>query len=947
MGPVQLLEREAELAAIGEALSSASGGRGSVLVIEGAAGIGKTALLQSARLHAPALGVRPLVARGSELERDFPFGVVRQLLEPPVRAESQEERGDLFRGAAAPAARVLGEPRDAAVAEPGAEAGFNILNALHWVVAGLGDRAPVALLVDDLHWADPESVRFVLFLARRIGGLACVMIVAARARENDTSDAALSELRALSDAQPVRPQPLSEAGVAALLRAATDASPTDAVSAACLRLSAGNPLLLTALIRAILDEAVPTDDDNAERIAALAPESVNVYVERRLRSLGADATRLAQAAAIVCEPVALGFAVELASLSSDGLDVAERLRDVEIFRSADPIAFTHPLIRQAVRGTLSLAQRDQLNHAAMLHFRALGSDRERAAAHALAVRGGRGDPLTVELLRSMAHEALSRGAPDPAIAYLQRAVEEPPPAGERAAILRELGIAQGQRGLFTAADTLRTAFSLAETPEERARIAFDLGGVYEAFFDWPAAVDALELARAELSSEDAFTVEVEAELVVTTMYDPSGIGRAPARIEFLGRHSASAAARKTVAAATATARLALAGDRSGAIAAAEEALQPELLGIGSFHATFNAWVVLLDCEEHDRLRAHLERGFASPQLTALGRSLSGLHFVRGWLSLVTGALDEARAELESAMAVNADLDWRAAPDFYADGLLAEVAIELGETSRAARHVERLGDDTRWAASPGLFAYWARARLREATGDPEGALADLRAGESETRRWFGSDAASITGQTWRWRAWAALMLDRLGRGDEALIVAHAELAGARSFGAPGGVAAALRALGTVTRSREGVGLLREAVAASERSGLLLERARCLLALGSALRRIGHRSEAREPLRHALDIAAGAGAAALAAAARAEIEASGGRPRRDRLSGTEALTPSERRVTELAADGLTNRQIAQTLYLSPKTVEMHLSRAYRKLAVRSRNQLGRALATLQSH
>src|SRR6185437_10953081 len=167
-----------------------------------------------------------------------------------------------------------------------------------------------------------------------------------------------------------------------------------------------------------------------------------------------------------------------------------------------------------------------------------------------------------------------------------------------------------------------------------------------------------------------------AELVITTLYDPSGIDKAPARIEFLSRHPASAAARKTVAAATATAQLTLAGDRVAATAAAEEALQPELLAIGSFHATFNAWVVLLDCEEHERLRVHLERGFATPQLTALGRSLSGLHFVRGWLSLVTGALDEARAELESAKAVNANLEWRAVPDFFADGLLAELAIEL-------------------------------------------------------------------------------------------------------------------------------------------------------------------------------------------------------------------------------------------------------------------------------
>jgi hypothetical protein len=118
VGPVELLERESEVVAIGEALRGACRGRGNILVIEGAAGIGKTALLGSARLQAPVLGLRPLMARGSELERDFPFGVVRQLLEPPVRAASREERGDLFRGAAAPAARVLGEDREPVAVEP-------------------------------------------------------------------------------------------------------------------------------------------------------------------------------------------------------------------------------------------------------------------------------------------------------------------------------------------------------------------------------------------------------------------------------------------------------------------------------------------------------------------------------------------------------------------------------------------------------------------------------------------------------------------------------------------------------------------------------------------------------------------------------------------------------------------------------------------------------------
>ena len=136
-------------------------------------------------------------------------------------------------------------------------------------------------------------------------------------------------------------------------------------------------------------------------------------------------------------------------------------------------------------------------------------------------------------------------------------------------------------------------------------------------------------------------------------------------------------------------------------------------------------------------------------------------------------------------------------------------------------------------------------------------------------------------------------------------------------------------------------LRAAIAAVRAQDAPVERARCQVDLGAALRRAGHRRDAREPLRAGLDAAAAAGALALVRRADAELQATGARPRRLRLSGADALTPSERRVAELAATGRSNPEIAQLLFVTRRTVETHLTSAYRKLDVRSREQLAVAL------
>jgi DNA-binding CsgD family transcriptional regulator len=193
----------------------------------------------------------------------------------------------------------------------------------------------------------------------------------------------------------------------------------------------------------------------------------------------------------------------------------------------------------------------------------------------------------------------------------------------------------------------------------------------------------------------------------------------------------------------------------------------------------------------------------------------------------------------------------------------------------------------------------------------------------------------------WRSVKARALDGLGRTDEALALAQEDLEHARRFGSAGVVGAALRLVGTLEREA-GIDHLREAVELLERSVAKLELAHALFALGGALRRGREPTAAREPLRRALELAERCGADGLVEQVRAELYAAGVRPRSTALSGVDALTASERRVADLAADGRSNKEIAQTLYVTPKTVEVHLSSAYRKLNIRSRQHLRPALA-----
>jgi DNA-binding NarL/FixJ family response regulator len=267
------------------------------------------------------------------------------------------------------------------------------------------------------------------------------------------------------------------------------------------------------------------------------------------------------------------------------------------------------------------------------------------------------------------------------------------------------------------------------------------------------------------------------------------------------------------------------------------------------------------------------------------------------------------------------------------GILAEVLVERGDLA-GAEAVLAAGPPLVRANDGENHMRRARAALALARGATDEALA---AADD-----YAVNEGGMTNPAWQpWRSLRALALARAGREEEALADARAELELASAYGAPRALGRALRVLGTLERDR-GIDHLRAAVDTLAASPARLEHAYALAALGSALRRARRPNDARAPLREALDLATQCGADPLAEHARAELHAAGARPRAEALQGVAALTPSELRIAGLAADGSTNKAIAQTLFVTPKTVELHLSNAYRKLGIRSRHELGAALA-----
>ena len=476
-----IVERDSELAALAALIASAGAGRGGVAIVEGEPGVGKSTLIAAGRQRADAAGLRVLAARGSQLERDFAFGVARQLL-----------RGRGEPTARLPAPRADDDPQDA---------GYAVIQRLFESIVSLRAEhasAGILLAVDDAQWADDQSLRFLVHVALRIDELPIVLLVAVRTGEPDAPEGLLEALRQAAEPVVMTPGRLSRRAVAALVTAALGGDVAVGLQDACARVSGGNPFYLRELINTLGAEPGGVSPEQVDR---LAPPRVLRSVLVRLGRLGRDAAELARALAVLGDGASLRHVAQLAGLERRPAEAAaDALAVARIVGAGEPLAFTHPVIAAALASEMGHFDRRRAHGRAAALLLADGADAERVASHLMRAPA-EDDPRAVTVLEQAAAQALAAGAPREAAHLLRRALEEPPAERDRPRLLLAAAKAEAHAGAASTVASLEATIAALAPGEPRADGLAELATALHHRGQFERAHELARRARAELPAE--------------------------------------------------------------------------------------------------------------------------------------------------------------------------------------------------------------------------------------------------------------------------------------------------------------------------------------------------------------------------------------------------------------------------------------------------------------
>lgn len=896
-----LVDREHELAALTDAVALAQEGTGRALLVTGVAGAGRSRLLREGVERARAAGCAVRSARGMAFTRDDELRVA----------------GALLGGHDAALAATMG----------GAVAVLDRITA----------DGPVVLVVDDLHLADEGSRGVIAALAQAASSRPVALLAATRA----------DDARAWPGMQRLPVGPLGRRAVAATVRGTFGPAADAAFCRACAVQTAGNPRALRELLAAAAAAGVAPKAAGVAELTAIARRTAAHAVTATLAACSPEALRLACALGAAADDDLLPDAAALAGLDEEVAAAAlAELVGAGLLRRALPPAFATPATAAAIAAAAPPGLWGAMHLAAARQRGAAPAGDVRTAEHLLHAPP-RADAWVVAELRRAAAALVERGAPERAAVLLARALEEPLAPADEAAVTFELGLAEAACGSPGAAERMRHALELEDDPPARARVALALARLFAARGAYRRATTLIDEVARELAPADGRLAE-ELRAAIVSVDRGGGATGARARLGAV---------------------LAQAPDQDGP---ADRLVVVEAAHLGALHNRHCAELVALARRGWARGRLLDEETPESPAIAALSAVLCWANALeedvavlgqalataqargsvlaaataracRAWPLLMLGRLDEACRDAREARRAER-LGWAM---FVATSraVAAHVAIERGALAAAAEALA-LPADARWPSArlrgPYFAPYFdARARLRLAEGDVERAIADATAaGDVLARATGGGGSAFVP-----WRSTAAVAHARAGRADAALALAEEEVALAEASRNRRLLGIGLRTRGLVRAGADGVADLERSVAVLAGCEAALERWRSQLELGAALRRAGRRAASREPLRAALAGAGDAGAAAIATRAADELAASGGTVRRPAAAGRDAdaaagaavddggaLTPSERRVATLAAEGLTNREIAEELQVTAQTVGWHLGNVYRKLGVR---------------
>ena len=919
----RLWEREAEQQAIASLLDLARRGHGGALVMQGHPGLGKTRLLDLA--EANGRGFMVLRASGRESTQGYPYAMVREaigtLLDGRLRslrklAESQPALAPFVYGR--PLGSIKrGEPVPAEVAE-----------ALSWLLAAAAERSPLLLLLDDLHWCDPDSLEFWKSMVIGARDLSMAVLLTLRPWDGPALRAT-DRLGQTGAARIVPLQPLTEASIRAVLAASLGTVPNATFRRQASTLTGGNPLLVQELARLVQAGASIAAVDTGRDLLRL-----------RLAGLPATSLELLRAASVLGVEFDAGLAADVARIAEPELALQPLINMGLVSASRPPsrFVFHHPLLRQVAYDGLDAGRRPALHRRAAQALRSRGAPASMIVSHLLASRAT--DAHALDILREAAAEAAAAGGPETAARHLQTAVGLACSGAQRAEILLELGRVELRAGMGTSADHFRQAAATEGCPL-RARVvalrslglALTLEGATERAREVFAGGtrDALAAGADDLAAE---CLVAQTILEMTSASMPAALVCAQRARELAQRAGRPDVQAKALAV---WANVAFQMGDPRAMDVARHAMRLVALDPPDDIEVFWGWSVPTAFGMIAMRSEHYQEADEVFTAMADGADRRGTRPVSVWaaafraeLAWRRGRLREALRLVEDAACFPAGIAWATA---HALAMRGRILVDTGHIAEAEASLDRMEAEATGLGPALLWARFGRAALAAHHGRHDLAADLLLAGIARAASLGIRDPGSLP-----WHLEAAQACARSGRREEAQrLIAHTQ-SQAQTFGRRGLHAAALRqsaCLAGRTDPAAARHLFCQALESLCGLDLPLEHGRALLDYGTLLRQTGHLPQARQVLGEAVEILSACGAEPWARMAETERRSAGGRSRQRRRPSP--LTPQEDRIAQLVAEGHTNRQIAAQLWISPKTLETHLRHTYEKLGLSSRAEL----------
>ncbi|MET8679028.1 AAA family ATPase [Streptomyces sp. NPDC004647] len=935
-----LVGRADELRVLARHAEAARAGRAGLVILSGPAGIGKTSLLRAFLKSDACRNTAVLYGTCGEGVAGAAYSGVRELFGSLGLSGEEAGNSPLLRGLARRALPALtaGQFDQETLSGPAA---YPVLHGLYWLAANLMVDRPLVLVLDDVHWCDERSLCWVDFLLRRADDLPLLVVLAHRSEAEPVAPSALADIAAQRRPTVMRLAPLTHAAVGEMARQIFQVPVEPTFTECAAAVSGGNPLTLSRLLGELRAEGVQPDEKGVRRVAEVGGQVIASSVSALLDSQPLWVREVARAIAVLGDetPDLVGMLADVPpALVAEGV-VA--LRRAEVL-AADRADLVHAVVRSAALEPIGADALAGLRTQAALLLSDAGRPAEEVAGR-LMLLPALTQPWMPAVLRDAAVQAEGRGAPEAAVRYLHRALEAEPDSVpvrlQMAASLAEINPAEAIR-------LLEEALPLADDVRARAVVAVRYGMVCLAVQRSPEGVRVLEGVLAELEAElgpgpapadRELRTLVESVLLIIGADEKATISATLDRAALLAPPPGDTPAQRQMLAMM-TVLTAMDG-RS-----AERTVEQARRALTSPGAEPETWPLLTSsfalslADEVDEALDALDHMLQYSQDNAAVWTFVLALSTRALVLHSAGAFPDALADAQTSIEIIGEERWgdgAALPQIA----FATMLVERGEAERAEevlRGIKRAGLDRF------VIAYhWnlmTRARARWATGDRDASLGlYLECGRSleESRC---SNPAFLP-----WWSEAACLLAVMNRGDEAREMTEYGSELAQRWGTPRALGLAALARGVIAPGGAGIETLTESVVTLAGSPARAEHAKAEFFLGRALLKTGDQRGAREHLRTATDLAQRCGALALAGVARRLLVTAGGRMRRMSASPLDILTGMERRVACLAAAGASNRSIAETLFVTVRTIETHLTNVYRKLGVSGRTELGSILRT----